>query len=98
MSTSTRSVVAFIARPCTSGIPSRMIEPSRLSPKPRFITESWVLPSVLPWVMPLTLFRASSRLRGAWSRITWAATTLMVCGTSMDEPVPRITEVVAGGW
>ncbi|MNV63025.1 hypothetical protein D3C71_1556010 [compost metagenome] len=97
MSTSTRSTLALRPRPCTIGMPSRMIEPLRLSPKPRTITESWVLPRVLAWVMPLTLASASSRLRGAWSRMTWAGTTLIVCGISCTGAEERITEVMGGG-
>ncbi|MCY1444425.1 hypothetical protein D9M71_608970 [compost metagenome] len=79
-------------------MPSRMIEPSRLSPKPRFITVSWVPPKLLPWVTPLTLARASSRLRGAWSLSTWAGTTLMAWGVSMIDAWLRITELFGGGW
>ncbi|MNT89884.1 hypothetical protein D3C72_2306910 [compost metagenome] len=85
-------------RPCTTGMPSRMIEPLRLSPKPRVITESWVVPSVLPWVMPLTFASASSRLRGAWSRMTCAGTTLTVWGISWSGVEARITELMGGGW
>ncbi|MNQ96954.1 hypothetical protein D3C85_1125780 [compost metagenome] len=93
-----RSTLALRPRPCITGMPSRMIEPLRLSPKPRVITESWVLPRVLPWVMPLTLASASSRLRGAWSRMTWAGITLTVWGISWSKAEERITELVGGGW
>ncbi len=79
-STSTWSAVAVKLRPCTEGMPSRMIEPSRLSPKPRFITASWVPPRVLAWVMPLMLPSASSRLRGRWSCSACAGTTLIAWG------------------
>jgi len=64
LSSSTLSAVAFRPRPCTRGMPSTITDPSRLLPKPRFMTASIVPASVLPCEMPLRLFKASSRLRG----------------------------------
>lgn len=76
-------------------MPLRMIEPSRLSPKPRRITASWVPASVLAWVTPMTLARASSRFRGNWSFSTCSGTTLTVCEVSSGEAPLR--SVVALG-
>ena len=75
-----------------------MIEPSRLSPKPRFITASWVPPRVLAWVTPLMLPSASSRLRGFWSRSAWAGTVTMLCGVSSTGVSVRPMEATGAGW
>ena len=96
--TSTLSAAAFMPRPCTRGMPLCMTEPSRLVPKPRFMMVSCVLARVLPWVTPLTLASASSRLRGRWSRITWAGTTLTTCGISSTGAVVRRLEASGVGW
>lgn len=76
-------------------MPLRMIEPSRLSPKPRRITASCVPASVLVWVMPETLMSASSMLRGSWSLSTCSGTTLTACEVSSGEAPLR--SVVALG-
>ena len=76
-------------------MPLRMIEPSRLSPKPRRMTASWLPASVLVWVMPQTLISASSMLRGSWSFNTCAGTTLTACEVSSGEAPLR--NVVALG-
>ena len=54
--------------------------------------------SVGMMVMPLMLFSASSRLRGRWSSITWAATTLIVWGISSTGVSLRMIEAVGSGW
>ena len=89
------STAGLNPRPCTNGMPLRMIEPSRLSPKPRRITASWVPASVLVWVMPLILISASSRLRGRWSLSTCRGTTLTTCEVSSGDVAPR--KVVESG-
>ena len=72
-------------------MPLRMIEPSRLSPKPRLITASSVPASVLVWVTPLTLTSASSMLRGSWSFSTCSGTTLTTCEVSSgDAPLRSV--------